>query len=241
VCHTPRVALLRGFVDVLFPPACQVCQTRGDFPLCAGCRAGFPLIRPPVCQKCGRPLRGPPDLTFTCIPCRHRRTHFAYARAAGVYDGPLREAIHALKFGGRQALAEPLGRLIAEVVATDPRMRVDLVVPVPLHPARLRERGFNQAELLAAEVAGYLSIPLRPTALRRVRVTPAQTGLGREDRRANVRGAFRSREPLEASTILLVDDVMSTGSTGIECAHALRHGGARQVVVATVALAVLDR
>src|SRR5207245_1863729 len=193
-------------------PACQVCRASGDFALCCGCRTGFPLIRPPVCQKCGRPLRGPADLIFTCIPCRHRRTYFACARAAGVYDGPLREAIHALKFGRRQAMAGPLGRLIAEVVATDPRMRVDLVVPVPLHSARLRDRGFNQAELLAVEVADYLNIPLNPRALQRVRATPPQTGLGRKDRRANVRDAFVARTPLDAASVLVVGGVVSTGA-----------------------------
>ena len=137
-------------------------------------------------------------------------------------------------------MAGPLGRLIAEVVATDPRMRVNLVVPVPLHSARLRDRGFNQAELLGVEVADYLNIPLNPRALQRVRATPPQTGLGRKDRRANVRDAFVARKPLDAASVLVVDDVMSTGSTGMECARALRQSGARQVVVATVALAVLD-
>ncbi len=233
------MALLRGLVDVLFPPVCQVCRASGDFPLCPRCRAGISLIRPPVCQKCGKPLRGPSDLVFTCIPCRHRRAYFACARAAGVYDGLLRDAIHALKFGGCQALAEPLGRLIGEVAATDSRLRADVVVPVPLHPRRLRERGFNQAELLAAEVAAYLNLPMHGDVLRRVRETAPQTGLGRTDRRSNVRAAFAAREGLRGRRVMLVDDVMSTGTTVAECARALRATGAREVVVATAAMAVL--
>lgn len=233
------MALLRGLVDVLFPPTCQVCQTRGDFPLCAGCRAGFPLIRPPVCQKCGRPLRGPPDLVFTCVPCRHRRTYFTCARAVGIYDGPLRGAIHAVKFGGCRAMAGPLGRLMAEVVATDSRMYADLVVPVPLHPRRLRERGFNQAELLAEEVGCYLDVPVWSTALARVKETATQVGLGRAHRRANVRGAFEAATRVEADCVLLVDDVVSTGFTAVECARALRAAGTREVVVAAAAMAVL--
>jgi len=233
------MALLRGLADLFFPPACQVCDALGDFPLCSRCRAEIPLIRPPVCRKCGRPLRGPPDLIFTCIPCRHRRTYFSCARAAGVYEGPLRDAIHALKFGRCQALAAPLGRLMAEVVATDPRMHADLIVPVPLHPRRLRERGFNQAELLAAEVSRYLNVPLNPGALRRVRLTDSQTALSRDDRRANVRAAFGTATSLAARRVLLVDDVVSTGATAAECARALRRGGVDEVAVVSAALAVL--
>jgi len=233
------MALLRGLVDVLFPPVCQVCRASGDFPLCPKCRAGIPLIRPPVCQKCGKPLRGPPDLVFTCVPCRHRRTYFTCARAAGIYDGPLRDAIHALKFGRCRALAGPLGRLMAEVVATDPRLRADLVVPVPLSPRRLQERGFNQAELLATEVAGSLNIPVDAGLLARVRETASQTRLSKDERRANVRAAFEAGCVPQVGRVLLVDDVVSTGATVVECARALRHSGVCEVVVASAALAVL--
>lgn len=233
------MALLRGLVDVLFPPACQVCRASGDFPLCPRCRAGIPLIRLPVCRKCGKPLRGPPDLIFTCIPCRHRRTYFTCARAAGVYDGPLRDAIHALKFGRCQAMAGPLGRLMAEVAATDPRLRADLVVPVPLHQRRLRERGFNQSELLAVEVAGYLDVPIRADVLTRVRPTASQTALSRDERRANVRAAFEAVHLLQVGRVLLVDDVMSTGATAMECARALRRSGVPEVVMVAAALTVL--
>ncbi len=199
----------------------------------------MPLIGPPVCRKCGKPLRGPPDLLFTCVPCRHRRTSFACARAAGIYDAPLRDAIHALKFGGCQALAGPLGRLMAEVAATDPRLRADLIVPVPLHPQRLRERGFNQAELLAAEVGAYLRLPVRTDLLHRARPTKSQTELSRSDRRANVRAAFVAGSRCAFGRILLLDDVMSTGFTAAECSRVLRAAGTREVVVATAALAVL--
>ncbi len=234
------MVLLRGLLDLLFPPACAVCREAGHYPLCPRCRSAFRLIRPPVCQRCGRPLRGPPDLIFTCVPCRRRRTSFVCARAAGIYDGALREAVHALKFGGCRAMARPLGEMVAEVVASDARMRADVVVPVPLHRRRLRERGFNQAELLADEVARRLGLPSRPGALERVRETPAQVGLGKEDRRVNVRGAFVARDGVAGARVLLVDDVLSTGSTAVECARALRTAGAAAVTVAAVAMAVLD-
>jgi ComF family protein len=231
--------LVRGLLDLLFPPVCAVCHRVDAYPLCGRCREVFRLIRPPVCQRCGRPLRGPPDLVFTCVPCRRRRTYFRCARAAGIYDGPLRDAIHALKFGGCRAMARPLGSLVAEVVASDPRIRPDAVVPVPLHRTRQRERGYNQAELLAVEVGDRLGIPVR-AVLARIRETPAQVGLGRDERRANVRGAFAVRGQMAGARVLLVDDVLSTGSTAVECARALRQAGAQEVAVAAVAMAVLD-
>ena len=232
--------LLRGVADLVFPPACQVCRTPGVFPLCGACRAGFRAIRPPICQKCGKPLRGSPDLVFTCIPCRHRRLRFTCARAAGVYEGALREAIHALKFGGRRALAEPLGTMMVEVAATDERLSsAELVVPVPLHASRLRERGFNQSEMLAVEIAQGLDRPLCTNLLERTRLTAPQSGLLLDDRRANVRGAFTRTALTWAGRILLVDDVISTGSTVSECARALRGCGASEVCVLTVAMAVL--
>ena len=235
------MAILRGLVDLLFPPACQVCRTPDPAVLCAACRERFRLIQPPVCDRCGRPLRGPPGLDFSCIPCRGRRLHFRRARAVGVYEGSLREAIHALKFGGRIALSEPLGLLMAQVAVSDPALAcADLVVPVPLHPTRLAERGFNQAELLGREVAAALGKPLAPQALARVRATAAQSRLEAAERRRNVRLAFAAGQVSSARSMLLVDDVFSTGCTASDCARALRAAGAREVVVLTLAHSVLE-
>lgn len=231
---------LRGLLDLVFPPACQVCRSRETFPLCTTCRNAFRLVRPPVCQKCGKPLRGSGDLVFTCIPCRHRRLYFAAARAAGIYDGTLREAIHALKFRGRRALAAPLGGLMAERVIGAGLSAAQLVIPVPLHHRRLRERGYNQSELLASEVAGHLGLPVRSDVVIRRQATEAQSGLTLEDRRANVRGAFAAARSLKGQTVLLVDDVLSTGFTASECSRVLRQAGATQVVVLTAGIAVLD-
>lgn len=234
------MSLLRGVVDLLFPPACQVCRTPGPAILCRACVDRFRLIRPPVCTRCGRPLRGPPDLVFTCIPCRHRRLYFRQARAAGIYDGALRDAVHALKFRGRAALSEPLGSLMAAAALADPVAEgCDVVVPVPLHPHRRAARGFNQSELLAREVAAVLDRPLDVRILCRQRDTPAQVGLPLSDRRTNVRRAFMA-VPHPAKRVLLVDDVLSTGFTAAACAQALRAAGAREVVVLALARAVLD-
>lgn len=231
------MALLRALSDLLFPPRCQVCRGAGEYPLCARCRAAFRLIRPPLCPTCGRPLPSLPPGRGACSLCRRRRPQFTQARAAGVYEGPLREAVHALKFERRAALAAPLGALLRPLA--DPLLeRIDLVVPVPLHPARLRERGFNQSRLLAEEVVrGARRVPV-VDVLARPRQTQVQSSLDVAARSANVRGAFTSRRQLRGARALLVDDVISTGFTASECARALRQGGALDVAVIAVAMAV---
>ena len=191
-------------------------------------------------MRCGRPLRGPPDLVFTCVPCRRRRLYFSQARAVGIYDGTLRDAVHALKFRGRAALSEPLGLLMAAGAQADPVARAcDVIVPVPLHPHRQAARGFNQSELLARKIATALGRPVDVQVLRRTRDTPEQVGLPRADRRRNVRAAFAAAT-LMAERILLVDDVLSTGFTAASCAQALRAAGASEVAVLALARAVLD-
>ncbi len=188
---------------------------------------------------CGRPLRGPPDLAFTCVPCRHRRDPLR-VRAFGRYEGALREAVHALKYRGKLGLVEPLGWGLAEVVAQEPRLcGVDAVVPVPLHPRREAQRGFNQAEELARVVSARLGRPVR-RALVRVRDTPSQTELDEEQRRRNVREAFAVRGRVGGLRLLLVDDVVTTGSTLGECAAVLRRAGAEDVCAVAVAMVVPD-
>lgn len=158
----------------------------------------------------------------------------------GVYDGTLRDAVHALKFRGRAALGAPLGRLMAVAAQADPVAQAcDVVVPVPLHPHRQAARGFNQSELLAREIAAALNRPVDVRILRRVRDTPAQVGLPLAERRTNVRAAFAAGGTT-AGRILLVDDVLSTGFTAASCAQALRAAGASEVVVLALARAVLD-
>lgn len=181
-----------------------------------------PAAPPTVCAECG-----------TKVPV------FSRARCAGIYEGTMREAIHALKFGGCRAMAEPLGDLIASAVLVDPGLCADVVVPVPLHPLRRRERGFNQSELLARRVARRLALSCDPGCLRRVHPTDAQSRLTRAARETNVRGAFVCTGGVARRRVLLVDDVLSTGVTASECARALRSMGAAEVSVATVAAAVL--
>ena len=198
----------------------------------------------PGCAVCGEPFPGLGG-TLPCDACRRSPPPYAFARAVAEYRDGMREAIHALKFGGRPVLATPLGRLLAEAGAralpVPPGDWVEGLVPVPLHPARLAERGFNQAELLAAPCAARWRVPLLPHALIRLRATRPQTDLDPAARRANVRDAFRVRRPpaVEGRRVLLVDDVLTTGATVGAAARALRAAGAAAVGVLTLARVAL--
>ena len=184
-----------------------------------------------------------PSLTdgFLCGSCRRRRPGFDYARSAARYEDVLREALHAFKFQGRRALAAPLGDLLAEaVVGRLPGGGPQLLLPVPLHPRRARERGFNQASLLARRVGRAWGCPVADGVLARTVPTPSQTELDARARRANVRGAFRLRRPerIVGRHVVLVDDILTTGATLSECARCLREGGAARVGALTVARVV---
>jgi ComF family protein len=197
----PIPSIVRGLLDLIAP-----CE-------CAGCDLTLPAGETGFCEAC-RPLldrgrRGPSSL------------------AAYTYGGPMAVAIRRLKYSGRTELAAPLGALLADR-AVEIAHEVDLVVPVPLHPARLRERGFNQASLLAGSVARALSLPLGTATLARIRDTPPQVRLPPAERTKNVRAAFASKPALDRR-VLLIDDVRTTGATLAECSEALRKKGAARV------------
>jgi ComF family protein len=164
---------------------------------------------------------------------------FDRCRSAGIYDGALREAIHRVKFHGEAALARSLGRWLARSLPGEAR-EADLVAPVPLHPKKLRERGFNQSEFLSSAIAAAASVLHRPRLLTKATPTRSQTGLGRKERRRNLRGTFSLGTGLSVrgSRVLLVDDIYTTGCTVEECARVLRRAGARSVRVLTLARTV---
>jgi len=234
-----------ALLDLVFPPFCPVCRARLDEgrrdPLCARCWRGLERIDPPWCRVCGLPVQAAAGARPLCGPCRLRPPAFAYARAAARYEEIVREALHAFKFRGRRGLAAPLGDLLIEAVSG--RLPVglpDLLVPVPLHRRRERERGFNQASLLARRLGRAWSRPVRDDVLIRAVATASQTALAAPARRANVRGAFRLRRPelIAGRHVVLVDDVLTTGATLSECAGCLTDGGAATVGVLTVARVV---
>jgi len=169
-----------------------------------------------------------------CGACSAAPPPFDWARAAGLYAGPLRDAVQGLKFGRRAALARPLAALVLEQSAAAVPAGATLV-PIPLARERERERGFNQAALVAERVARGLGAPLFPRWLARTRATAPQTALDAAARRANVRGAFVASTAAAGADVVLVDDVLTTGATAGECARALRAAGANSVGLLTVA------
>ncbi len=217
---------------LLFPPRCVVCRARGDW-LCARCRPHLALFQPPLCPRCGMPV----DEGAPCELCRGRRLPVTALRACGYFEGPLREAVHRLKFSGERYLAEPLADLLVTTWRWAP-LPADALIPVPLHPAREAARGYNQSSLLARQVGKKLDLPVLEGHLRRLRATPPQVDLPREERLRNLVGAFVcvGREAY-GRRLCLVDDVTTTGATLAACATALRAAGAGSVVALVLAKA----
>jgi ComF family protein len=236
---------LRGLLDAVFPPRCEVCGSglgvdrRGC--LCAPCLAAMAPPEPPLCLCCGVPL-APLAQPGSCPSCLHRPPRFASARAAALYrpagpglnaTAPLALAVQRLKYGRRRALADALGRLLADRYPFAPTA---LLVPVPLHRTRLRERGFNQAVLLARRLARDRGLELAPRVLVRTRATHAQPGLSATARRRNLAAAFALRPGADVAGrhVVLVDDVLTTGATADACAAVLLAAGAVRVDVYAV-------
>jgi ComF family protein len=220
----------------LFPPICLLCGAagEGEWDLCAGCRRDFPVNVNP-CRRCAMPLGT--EAALTCGQCHQRPPFFDLAYAPLLYQPPLDLLIKELKFHGRLAVAHLLGKWLG--LALQSRCPLpEVIIPVPLHPARLRRRGYNQALELARPVARHLGIPLLFDSVRRVRPTAPQSQLDMQTRHSNVRGAFIVNRPLAARHLALVDDVMTTGSTLNELARVLRSAGAREIEVWTCARAL---
>ncbi len=229
-------------LDLLYPPACLHCEglVGSGETLCADCRETLPSIEAPYCEICSQPFDGAIDGPFSCANCLEQRFDFECNVSAYRSRGAVRELVHRFKYDGQYYLRKPLGALLCRAM-DDVRIRrqpADALVPVPLHPRRRRERGFNQAEVLCRLLSRHTALPVWP-ALRRVRFTETQTHFAREERRKNLRGAFaaRFRWPVNGGHLLLVDDVFTTGSTVQECARVLRLAGAASVRVVTVARA----
>ncbi|MHB0856540.1 MAG: double zinc ribbon domain-containing protein [Anaerolineae bacterium] len=220
-------------LDLLFPPHCVACHHAGAW-LCPDCLAMVHLIRPPMCDHCGAPRA----VAGCCRACRQSASHLNGVRSAALHLAPLDEAVHALKYEGVRVLADPLAALMAACWQAHAQP-VDAIVPLPLHPTRERQRGYNQSLLLAKALARSLHMPVEERWVVRTRNTRAQVGLSRTARRDNVAGAFQAQGSAAAGRrVLLIDDVMTTGATLEACAEALRHGGAAQVWALTLARAV---
>ena len=205
--------------------------------MCASCLGKpQPFAAEYYCRDCGTPFLNsfPLDEHGCCALCRSGQTGYDAAWSYGSFEGELRELIHLFKYEGVQTLARPLGKLMAVAL---PRTEVfDVVVPMPMHWLRRWRRGFNQAELLAREIARRAAAPVR-RSVRRIKGTAPQAGLTHAKRRQNVAGAFRVSGAVEGLRVLLVDDVLTTGATASACARVLKAAGAERVAVLTVARA----
>ncbi len=244
--HFSLTESARSLAHLVLPVRCAICDRAlaGD-PIPFICRACWSQLTPltdPTCPRCGRPFGSPVATVYTpdliCGECHGRPPAFSKAWSCYRYDSPLKDAIHLFKYRRKVALARPLATLLL-ARGVDP-LDYDLVMPVPLHPDRLREREFNQALLLADHLASRLGLPLSYDNLIRTQATPPQSELSRAARLKNLRRTFGVRQPaaLQAKRILLVDDVFTTGTTVNECAKALRKAGAGPVSACTLARAV---
>jgi len=233
---------LNAGLGLLYPEVCQLCRSARATPaegyVCGDCRARVRFIREPFCERCGRPYEGAITTRFECTNCQEMDWHFQSARSAVVARDPVLEVIHRYKyqraFWFEPFLADLLIRAAQPALA---EQSWQMIVPVPLHPAKQREREFNQAERLADRLGAATGIPVNRRLLKRVAATRTQTQLSRAERLANVRNAFAMRQGqrLDGERIVLVDDVFTTGATTGACAGVLAAAGASEVCVWTVA------
>jgi ComF family protein len=234
--HTLKV-LGSALVDFVFPPFCSLCREalgEGERVVCEACWSKVEVLSGPRCPRCGAP-RAEGD---GCPNCADRGFRFSGACVLAPFDEGAQALIHLLKYREKASVGVRFGRMLGEAVRADPRMAgVELVLPVPLHRSRARERGYNQSALIARGVGEALGRPVEERALARTRATRTQTELSAEERVRNVSGAFVVRRPgrVAGLRLLLVDDVFTTGATFDACAGALLDAGAFEVFAAAVA------
>src|SRR6266446_2180504 len=236
-----------ALVSVFFPAGCRICNelltSASRVPICGACLASFVAVPQPACDVCGRPLPGLPTESgraLLCPACRDKTYAFERARSFAVYEGALVQAILLLKYEQIEPLGAWFAERLAEVVKEQgSALAADVVVPVPLHRQRHRERGYNQAALLSKPLAKRLGLPHKAVLLMRTRARPEKQILTLEERWESVRGAFATRPGSQVDNlrVLLLDDVLTTGATLDACARALLEAGAKSVVGLTVARA----
>jgi ComF family protein len=239
---------MRLFIDTVFqfllPSQCYCCQKflgQGKKGICSDCLSKIRWIGSSFCSVCGIPFASDQAGVHPCGECFKKRFPFASARSIGAYEGPLQEAIHQWKYEGRVALTGLFGKWLAEGFGRywTPSL-FDLLIPVPVHKHRLRERGFNQSLLLARELSLLTGIPYKKRVLRKIRATVPQVALSGTERKKVLKGSFlvSSREEVNRKSVLLIDDVFTTGATVRECSRVLKAAGAKRVDVLTLAHAL---
>lgn len=229
---------------LFFPSFCQVCrallEAPGEKVVCQACLEKIKTLRISSCLCCGRFFEGAGESHF-CQECLESRPPFALHRSCARYKGELKDIILLFKYRQFKVLGKDLARFAFQSLKREESLwwGVEAIIPVPLHPQRERQRGFNQAEIIARELALLKRIPLEKKSLVKIRNVPPQTSLEQKEREKNVRGAFRVVQPerIKEKTVLLVDDVYTTGSTIQECSRELIKAGVKEVRALTIAQA----
>ena len=229
---------------IFFPSFCELCSSLLEFPqervICHSCWKSIRTSHPSYCLCCGRFFEALEE-PHLCQDCLQKRPPFSYHRSCGKYKGKLKDIILLYKYRHFQVLGKDLARFVYRALGREEEIwwKVDAVIPVPLHPKRKKERGFNQAQIIAKELARIKGIELREQLLVKIKNVPPQTSLRVEERVENVSGAFAMAggEKIRGKGVLLVDDVYTTGSTIRECSSVLRNAGVKEVKALTVAQA----
>ena len=227
--------------DAIYPRICPVCGALSDRPdrhLCWNCFSRIDLLKSGLCTLCGNPLTGEPESVFICQSCRQRKPAFDRARSAARFSGVMRDMLHSFKYGNALWLKKDLADIMfGALMAGFEYTLIDVVIPVPLFRTRFRERSYNQALVLASALAALIDRRMDGRSLKRIRGTGTQTKFNSAQRRRNIAGAFKVVRPewIRGRTVLLVDDVMTTGATLSECSRELKRAGAHQVFAISVA------
>ncbi len=233
--------MINLLLDLIIPQSqCCICREpakiNSNQPWCDSCQQNMESLKDclPICDKCGKYLETGDG--FLCRECVNSSPPFHIARAVGPYQDSYRLAIKIFKFMGRKYFGTRMGQMMAAAVKDEPRFwPIDMVVPVPISKGNLKQRGFNQTEVLGKQIANKLRLKMDAHSLVRIKETPSQRELSREEREKNLLFAFaiKDKAKIYRKNILLVDDVFTTGSTSRECTRVLLEGGAKQVSVIT--------
>lgn len=231
-----------SFLELIYPEknTCFICETCNekiaDVYICPDCEKKLKKIQPPVCSKCSKPINYRSSIDL-CSECCDTKRYFTMSKSPYAYEGIIQKAIHRYKYHNKPYFYKFFGSLIINFMEEINYTNFDLIVSVPLHPSKMRKRGYNQSELIAKYLASKLSIPYADV-LKRTKKTSPQSGQSKSQRRRNIKDAFEIKSPAEKvinSSILLVDDIYTTGSTVDECSKVLVNYGAANVYVITIA------
>ncbi len=231
--------LLANLLDIIYPPRCCICMDflddhsaeRGD--ICNACLSGFNELPHPFCTICGVPFKSKVEEDHLCEKCLRKRPSYDMLRAPFLYEEKLMDAVHLIKYSGKSYIVKSLGPFLGEFAKTWINNTKDMIMmPVPLHRKKLRQRGFNQSALLVKAIGPLIGVEPDFFTLARIRYTDSQTGLSIDRRRKNVKGAFETGgdSHIKGKTVILVDDVATTGNTINECARILKKAGCEKVL-----------